>query len=129
MTDTNESDVQIMKVDKRGRVRTPAKRRESLLEEYDRSGLSGKQFAELSGLKYQTLATWLQKRRRQAKVCAKPADTARWLEAVVEQAQAGDGKDQLSLVVELPGGARVGISHVKQVSLAVSLLRGLEKSC
>ena len=30
------------------------------LEEYNRSGLSAKKFAELAGVKYQTFATWLQ---------------------------------------------------------------------
>jgi hypothetical protein len=64
--------------DTRGRMRTSAPRREALLEEFDRSGLSGKQFAELTGLKYQTFATWLQKRRRQGQSSSKPADMVRW---------------------------------------------------
>jgi hypothetical protein len=39
--------------------------REQLLDEFERSGLSGQQFAELVGIKYTTLATWAQERRRQ----------------------------------------------------------------
>src|SRR5665213_3050490 len=90
MTDTNNTDGLILKTDARGRVRTPAKRREELLEEFDRSGLSGKKFAELTGLKYQTFATGLQKRGRAGKPSSKAADTVRWLEAVVDQAQSSD---------------------------------------
>jgi len=55
----------VIKTDVLGRLRTSAARRERLLEEFDRSGLSGPKFAALVGVKYQTFATWLQKRRRQ----------------------------------------------------------------
>jgi DNA-binding transcriptional regulator YiaG len=34
------------------------------LEEYDRSGMSGVKFAQYVGIKYSTLAYWLQSRRR-----------------------------------------------------------------
>jgi DNA-binding transcriptional regulator YiaG len=127
MTDTNRTDAQLMKVDTRGRVRTTAKRRESVLEEYDRSGLSGRKFAELAGIKYQTFATWLQKRRRQTQPSSKSADTVRWLEAVVDQARSpGEGE---ILVVALPGGARVELRDVRQVPLATVLLRSLATPC
>jgi hypothetical protein len=129
MTDTNNTDGLILKTDSRGRVRTPAQRRENLLEEFDRSGLSGKKFAEVTGLKYQTFATWLQKRRRAGQPSSKAADPVRWLEAVVEQAQASGGTNPPGLVLMLPGGARVEISDGKQVSLAAGLLRALEKPC
>ncbi|HWQ90451.1 MAG TPA: hypothetical protein VN673_02180, partial [Clostridia bacterium] len=42
----------ILKTDTRGHLRVPVERREVLLAEFDRSGLSGKQFARLSGIKY-----------------------------------------------------------------------------
>ncbi len=57
----------ILKADKLGRVKTPAARRERLLDEFERSGLGGQEFASLSGIKYQTFATWVQQRRRQAR--------------------------------------------------------------
>ncbi len=41
----------ILKTDTRGRILTPVARREALLPEFDHSGLSGKQFAQLSGIK------------------------------------------------------------------------------
>jgi transposase len=65
MTLTTPAAEEIIKTDVLGRMRTSAARRESLLDEFEKSGLSAKKFAGLSGLKYQTLATWLQKRRRQ----------------------------------------------------------------
>ena len=89
----------------------------------------------MAGIKYQTFATWAQKRRRQrgaygaVKAPAGTADKVRWLEAVVEQAQSSGGTNSLTLVVLLPGGARVEIGDVKQVSLAAALLRSLAKPC
>jgi len=105
------------------------------MDEFERSGLSGKKFAALTGIKYQTFATWLQKRRRPRgaygalKAPARTADQVRWLEAVVEQAQAGDGKNPLALVLHLPGGARVEIADAQQAALAAALLRALAPSC
>jgi hypothetical protein len=127
MTDTNQSEVQLMKVDTRGRVRTTAKRRESVLAEFDRSGLSAMKFAGLAGIKYQTFATWLQKRRRQTPPAGKSADTVRWLEAVVDQARSPEEGEVL--VVTLPGGARVEIRDLSQVPLATALLRSLQQPC
>ncbi len=46
----------ILKTDVLGRVKTPPTRREQLLDEFDRGGLSGAKFAELAGIKYQTFA-------------------------------------------------------------------------
>jgi hypothetical protein len=53
----------------------------------------------------------------------------RWLEAVVEQAQNPGAQNSASLVLELPGGARLQIGTVNQAVLAAALVRALEKSC
>lgn len=135
---TNTSGEQILKTDTLGRVKTPVVRREEVLDEFERSGLSGKKFAALIGIKYQTFATWAQKRRRQrgatvpprgmpAKVPVRPGDPVRWLEAVVENKRAG-GSTQGVLVVHLSGGARMEIADAAQAMLAAQLLRLLEKS-
>ena len=58
-------DGQILKRDTAGRVRTPRERREALLMEFDRSGMSGQKFAAWAGMKYTTFANWLQRRRKQ----------------------------------------------------------------
>jgi len=116
-------------------VKTPAARREQLLDEFERSGLSGKKFAELAGINYKTLATWAQKRRRRhgsyaaAKVPT-TTDKVRWLEAVVEQAQGSVVKaDGPLLVLHLPGGVRMEIGDVKQVEVAAALLRKMQNPC
>ena len=52
MTNTTEdTGSPLLKSDALGRVRTPPERREQLLDEFERSGISGIKFAELTGLK------------------------------------------------------------------------------
>ena len=53
-----EGSGQILSQDARGRVLVSRERRESLLAEYDRSGMSGVRFAQYLGIKYTTLAHW-----------------------------------------------------------------------
>jgi hypothetical protein len=65
MTDTIPGDEVVIKADVLGRVRTSRERREQLLDEFEKSGLTGQKFAEVVGIKYQTFATWAQRRRRQ----------------------------------------------------------------
>src|SRR6187431_1464742 len=77
----------VLKQDVRGRVRTPVERREMLLGEFERSGLSGPKFAELVGVKYQTFAGWVHERRKKSPVppavLASTASSLRLIEAVV----------------------------------------------
>jgi hypothetical protein len=135
MTNTTPTDEVVLKQDVLGRVKTPATRREQLLDEFERSGLPGLKFAELAGIKYQTFATWAQKRRRQrgaypaVKVPVKTPRQLRWLEAVVEEGQSSGDKITLPLVLELPGGAKVQIADAKQAALAAVLLRALQPPC
>jgi DNA-binding transcriptional regulator YiaG len=56
---------EILKVDEVGRVQTPAEKREAMLVEYDRSGMTGAQFARFVGVRYATLMYWLQRRRKE----------------------------------------------------------------
>jgi hypothetical protein len=124
---TTPADETILKTDVLGRVKTPKERREQLLDEFARSGLSVKKFAALVGIKYPTLATWAQKRRRQRGEypAVKGPQQLRWLEAVVEP----KGGDKSPLVLELPGGAKVQIHDVQEAALAAALLRALAKPC
>ena len=116
----------ILKTDVLGRVKTPKGRREQLLDEFEKSGLTGQKFAALVGVKYQTFATWAQKRRRVRNAYpAKRPKQLRWLEAVVEPNRG----NQSPLVLELPGGAKVQINNVKEAMLAAALLRALVKPC
>jgi hypothetical protein len=133
MTNTTGSlEAPLLKTDVLGRMRTPAARREQLLDEFERSGASGVQFAKLTGLKYQTLATWvLQRKRRRVAISNGKNPNAsvakvRWLEATVGKVADHDGTS--TLPVQLPGGAGLEISCAKQIPLAAALLRALEKA-
>ena len=104
-------------------MRTSREQRKIILAEFERSGVSGAQFARQTGLKYPTLAGWLVRYRRTKRQSSAPA--MRLLEAVVEEA----GAPKKSLVLELPGGARMEIKDAGQATLAAALLRTLAKSC
>jgi hypothetical protein len=112
-----------MRRDKRGRVWTKPERREALLDEFGKSGLSGAEFARLSGVKYSTLQNWLQQRRRRT---AEPGSGAvRLLEAVVESGgamEAAVGGGVGGLLIELPGGSRMRVETLAQLHLAAELL-------
>jgi hypothetical protein len=133
MTSTNAvGEAVVLKSDAVGRVKRSRAQREQLLDEFERSGLSGTKFAALAGIKYQTFAFWAQRRRQQraadgaAKVPAASADKVRWLEAVVEQAQNPNRTRTTALVLQLPGGARLEIADVQQAVLAAAFVRALE---
>lgn len=133
MTNTTEAGEAVLKTDVLGRIKTPRERREKILDEFEGSGLSGRKFAELTGINYQTFATWAQQRRRERKQypvapqsSAKSLSQVRWLEAVVEQKKLPAGCAQNVLVVHLPGGARMEIADTLQATLAAQIIRSLE---
>ena len=125
----------ILKSDVRGRVLTPLHRREELLNEFERSGLSGPKFAALVGIKYSTFAGWAHRRRapRSGSESIPSTKTKKaqveWLEAVVGQAQAAGGYRATGLVLVLPGGVRAELTDPQHVALAVELVRALAKPC
>jgi transposase-like protein len=93
MTHTTLPD-EIWKTDALGRVRTPKARREALLAEFERSGVSGKKFAALVGVNYQTFASWVQQQRKQrgeSPSAAKGGEVLCLVEAVVEAGGGGGG--------------------------------------
>ena len=121
MTTTTSTALEILKQDRNGRVRTPRGKQEAILDEFDRSGMSGAEFAQYLGIKYQTFATWVQKRRKRkagGKIVEKRA--VNWLEAEVGgESQAG----KPGLVVELAGGARMRVGDEREAKLAAAVLR------
>ena len=117
----------VLKTDGRGRVRTPPAQREALLDEFERSGLSGMRFAALHGVKYPSFANWVQGRRRRR--LAEPPPGAggpvavQWLEAEVRTV---DGRELPSgVMLHLPGGMRVEVTHPQQIRLAAELVHAL----
>jgi hypothetical protein len=127
-------DGEIFKRDKMGRVRVSRARREALLNEFERGGTSGAQFADYVGIKYSTFATWIQKRQRRASgvgighqsraLKRKRTAPIRWLETMVE-AQGKESRPEARLRVHLPGGAHLEITNGAQVGLAAVLLENL----
>ena len=135
---------EILKQDGRGRVRTPARRREALLDEFEKSGASGAKFARLAGIKYATFAGWVLKRRKQRGRVVKTtpglpgsvdgpmvsAGPVRLFEALVEGDCAGGRKavDAGGLLVELPGGSRLFIESPVQLQMAAELVALIAQS-
>lgn len=125
------SEEKLMTVDGRGRVRVPVERREALLDEFERSGLSGVKFARLAGVKYPTFALWVQKRRK-ARLSAAAGEATKRPVAFAEALVEGETGVVLGggggLVIELRGGAHIVVGSPVQLSLAAELLRMLGSS-
>jgi hypothetical protein len=113
----------VLKRDERGRVRVPRERQEALLDEFERSGLSGMKFAALCGVKYPSFAGWVQRRRREREGArapvARPAPV-QWMEALLPGHVSG-----AALVLHLPGGVRMEITASGQAPLAAAVVRAL----
>ncbi len=119
-----ESRTIILKQDARGRVRTPVERREALVAEFERSGLSAMRFAMLAGVRYSTFWTWLKIRKgdRPSKA-AQAAGKAKFVEVVMPVPPAP--KEPFALLVTLPGGATLSLTEPAQVRLAAQVLKAL----
>lgn len=111
--------------DPKGRLRVSKAQRRDILAAWARSGESLPRFARRTGLKYSTLASWVQHSRR-AKDSGRPP-RLRLLEAVVASAPVAAAGSPL--VLQLPGGVRVTVADEKQAELAAGLVRALTKPC
>jgi hypothetical protein len=122
----------ILKTDTRGRVCTPRQKREELLAEFERSGLSGAKFAALAGVRYTTFAGWVQQRRK-ARVgtpCngSAAAQQVRLVKVVsgtpvVKGVAASQAAPPLRVL--LAGGAVIEVADVAQAGVAAQLLKAL----
>jgi hypothetical protein len=117
----------LIKTDVLGRMHRTREQRERILDEYERSGLSGPKFAAFCGVKYQTFATWWQRRKRARKRRARrKVARVQWLEASVQPALPSTAT---GLLLQLPGGVRAQVSSQQHIPLAAALVRALEKPC
>jgi hypothetical protein len=123
-------------------VKSTAAQRRILLDEFERSSLSGPQFSQVAGVKYQTFCAW---RRQRQKECAGNSETVamtgvagtssgkaegiRWVEAQVRGAWNHGIQKEGSLRIWLGQGLHVELSHGGQVPLAVALLQALNANC
>jgi len=121
-TSRNGGKSEILKVDARGRVQVTAERREALLDEFDRSGMSGAGFAKHYGIKYTTFAYWIQARRRKQKPL-KRAGESQFLMVAVDETNRVNG-----LTVELSHGVTLQITTPEEARLAAVLIESLRAS-
>ena len=120
---------EILKTDCKGRIRFPARMREQLLDEYERSGMSGAEFAAYYDIKYPTFATWRQKRERERrKVCPAKRGAARAQpDCTLIEVALADTPGTTGVQIELPGGASVRITNQAEAQLAAEVLKGLSQ--
>jgi hypothetical protein len=140
MTFTPEESGEIFKRDKMGRVRVPRARREALLDEYERNGISGVQFANYVGIKYSTLANWIQERRGRGRIDksqVKGGEGAQelakanslWVEAVIDK-NSGQRAPEGTLRIYFAAGAYCQIGNAREAGLAAELIGRLgAKGC
>jgi transposase-like protein len=121
MTDMNEV---ILKTDRRGRLRYTAEQKQALVEAYEASGLSCPRFAALHGVNYQTLVSWLKKRRQ--------VDSDHpVLRSLVPTELVGSPPGNVAatpMEILLPCGVMLAVHTPSQLDMAVALLRELQKS-
>ena len=134
----------LLKADVLGRVTLGREQREAMLDAFEASGMSGQAFALQHGIKIQTFASWIQKRRhargdyQNETVCRKlrmrkyttpslPQKTTSPRAALnlIEVDLRKEPTASPALEILLPGGAIVRISHESQISLLQLLLRQL----
>ena len=137
----SESD-ELLKADVLGRVRVRPEHRERMLDAFEASAMSGQAFAMHHGLKVQTFASWMQKRRRKRGDYDDEGTRQRLRMPAQSIARSQSAKQCLSLIevcvkedarsghtppleVVLPGGAVVRISSESQIGLLKTLIREL----
>jgi transposase-like protein len=115
---------ELLKMDTWGRVRISKEKRNAILDEFERSGVSAAQFAKLVGLKYSTLAGWRQRYRRRKPPGRRPR--VRLLEALVDPNLSAGSSPSPALRLCLPGEIRLEVCCAAQVPLAVALVKALQ---
>ncbi len=115
----NEAQHELLKLDSRGHVLISPERRAELLEEFDRSGMTGAGFARHYGIKYTTFAHWIRMRKR-ANRPPKPSPDKKFLLVTGETPPSNS-----RVVIELPHGARVSVTTEREAQLVGTLLRSI----
>jgi len=121
-----EEQTLILKQDQRGRVKITKERREALLDEFERSGMSASGFSRHYGLAYSTFANWAAKRRNSRKDSSKERTDVTLAEVVLEaEPTPVSTPNHDVLVVDLPGGASMQVDNRSKASLAATLINAL----
>ena len=114
----------VLKQDVRGRVITPVARRLALVAEFERSGLSGAQFAKLAGVKYATFMNWVSQKRGKPTSGKPKGRKPLFVEAIVSRKPI---PEPAPVIVEFNGGARLCLRDARQIPLAAQLLNALQQ--
>jgi transposase-like protein len=121
MTSSTEPGVEptheLLKVDSRGRIQISPERRSALLEEFDRSGMTGTGFARHYGIKYTTFAHWIRQRKIEHVARATPE---KFLLVTSEPRT-----NTKSVLIHLPNGASLSVADTAQAELAGAIIRSL----
>jgi transposase-like protein len=124
------ADESVLQMDERGHVRVSRERRAALLEEFERSGMSGAKFARMAGIKYPTFMYWLKQRRERRRDegdgSLSEAPAVSFMEAVIGGTSRRGSAE--GLMIELAGGACLRVESPLQLQLAAELLRMLALS-
>jgi hypothetical protein len=115
----------LLKKDACGRIMMPADRREAILDEFERSGMSGAAFARHYGLKYQTFMEWHAKRKRRVASGTESRQALALAEVVVHGASRPSPEIEPGLRIALPGGATMHVCRPEDGVLAASILQAL----
>ena len=126
MTDRIDDGCSLIKADRLGRARFTQKQRDAFLDAYEEGALSGPQFAKVHGLKYQTFASWRQKRTRQQNSTESPPPS----ESTFNLVEVGSGlvdptkavTPDTTLKIRLSGGAILEVSDPASAKLAAEVL-------
>ena len=121
MTATSDS---IVKADRRGRLRYSPEQRSALVDAYQSSGLSGPRFAAIHGVAYQTLAAWVLKRKKSARLTRPASQQPAFLSFVAAELEAPP-LSGAPMELILLGGAKLTITAPGHIPLAAALLREL----
>jgi len=126
---TTQSSTEVLKIDTRGRVRTPKEKQAEILAGYESSGMTGQQFAAYVGVKYSTLMSWTVKARKAKNTNQeiKPSGIS-WVEAVVGN---GLGRAEDGLRVQIGTAVEMRVSSTRQAELAAEIIRhlGMAQPC
>lgn len=144
MTEREPDEIEeFLRTDVLGRVRVRPEQREKLLDAFEASAMSGQAFAMQHGIKVQTFASWIQKRRRcrgdyadeatrrklrmsGSRIAQNKSSSERSLNLIEVCVNTDTGSESMPpLEVILPGGAVVKITSESQIGLLKTLLREL----
>lgn len=115
----------LVQTDAKGRLRVSKEQRKAVLAKFEQSGMSATKFAAVTGIKYSTLAGWLQRYRRpKPRVASKEVHL---VEALIGGQPGKESGSGTGVILHLPGSVQMELSSLAQIPLAAALLESLQK--